>query len=190
MTAVRTRPRPARSAPAPYPTRRPSRRSTQSHRSGPRASDPRRPDARRAEVRGIDPRRAPGRRQAPARLTVHPRRRVSLRTTVALAAATFFAVLVGSVTIQAQRIEAQARLDALDAQLTEARDEHRRLRAEVAIAESPERIMAEATALGMVEPGPVLPLAPVGSGAQEGDDATGNETRLPPTGDGTEVASP
>lgn len=134
---------------------------------------------------------------------MHLRRRVSLRATVALAAVTFFAVLVGSVAIQAQRIEAQARLDELNEQLVVARDEHRRLRAEVAIAESPGRIMGEATTLGMVEPGPVLPLAAVGSatgGADtegRGDGGSGDggpghveQTPAPPDGSVAEVAAP
>ncbi len=70
-------------------------------------------------------------------------------------------MLAGSVTIQAQRIEAQHRIDRLDQKLVAADDLHRELRAEVAVAESPERIMGAAKDLGMVEPGPVLPLVPV-----------------------------
>jgi hypothetical protein len=69
-------------------------------------------------------------------------------------------VLAGGVTIQAQRIEAQHRIDRLDAALLEADELHRVLRAEVAVAESPEVVMQAAKELGMVEPGPVLPLVP------------------------------
>ena len=85
---------------------------------------------------------------------------MSGRTLLGLSAALFFVVLAGSVTIQAQRIEAQHRIDQLDVELLEAQDLHRELRAEVAVAESPERVMAAARELGMVEPGPVLPLVP------------------------------
>ncbi len=63
------------------------------------------------------------------------------------------------VTIQAQRIEAQHRIDQLDQQLVAAERRQRDLRVDVAIAESPERIMAEAAALGMVAPAMVVPLA-------------------------------
>jgi hypothetical protein len=96
-------------------------------------------------------------------LRVFPRRSVSLRATLLVAAALFFGVLAGSVTIQAQRIEGQHRLDRINAELVLASDENRLLRAAVAVAESPERIMAEALASGMVEPGPVLPLVAVGA---------------------------
>jgi len=83
---------------------------------------------------------------------------VSLRTTLVISTLLFFAVLSGAVTIQAYRIQAQHRVDVVQDRLSEAKDRNRRLRAEVAIAESPDRIMAEALAMGMVEPGPVLPL--------------------------------
>lgn len=94
------------------------------------------------------------------RLRVHPRRRVSGRALLGVGAAMFFVLLAGSVTIQAQRIEAQHRIDRLDQRLIAADDQHRELRADVAIAESPQRIMGAAAELGMVEPGPVLPLVP------------------------------
>jgi len=83
---------------------------------------------------------------------------VSLRTTLVISTLLFFAVLSGAVTIQAYRIQAQHRVDVVQDRLSEAKDRNRSLRAEVAIAESPDRIMAEALAMGMVEPGPVLPL--------------------------------
>jgi len=70
----------------------------------------------------------------------------------------FFAVLFGAVTIQAQRIEGQRQIDQLDRDIAEQSDLHRSLRAQVAVSESPERIMAEAQKLDMVEPGPVAPL--------------------------------
>jgi hypothetical protein len=104
-------------------------------------------------------------------LRLLPRRSVSLRATVAISALLFFSVLAGSVTIQAQRIEGQHRLDGVRTELESAEQINRALRAEVAIAESPQRVKAEAVRMGMVEPGPVLPLASVSTqpgGPQEG----------------------
>ena len=46
----------------------------------------------------------------------------------------------------------------LDRSILEQQDANRMLRAEVAERESPARIMAEARALDMVEPGPIAPL--------------------------------
>ena len=64
--------------------------------------------------------------------------------------ALFFVVLAGSVAIQAQRIESQHRIDAVQEQLVQAERRNRELRADVAVAESPGRIMAAANELGMV----------------------------------------
>ena len=86
--------------------------------------------------------------------------KVSGRVVLAWGAALFFVVLAGSVAIQAQRIEAQHRLDRIDAELIAAREEQRQLRAEVAVAESPSQVMQAARGLGMVDPGPVVPLSP------------------------------
>ncbi len=87
--------------------------------------------------------------------------RVSGRVVLAWGAALFFVVLAGSVAIQAQRIEAQHRLDRIDAELIAAREQQRQLRAEVAVAESPSQVMQAARGLGMVDPGPVVPLSPL-----------------------------
>ncbi len=97
--------------------------------------------------------------------------------------ALFFVILAGSVTIQAQRIEAQHRIDQLDQQLVVAERRQRDLRVDVAVAESPERIMAEAAALGMVAPAMVVPLTPpqdapvaevpAGGGTEEGTGSGG-----------------
>lgn len=94
---------------------------------------------------------------------------MSGRALLGASAALFFVVLAGSVTIQAQRIETQHRIDQVDADLVAAQDLHRELRADVAVAESPERIMAAANELGMVEPGPVLPLVPPAPAQVDGD---------------------
>jgi cell division protein FtsL len=74
--------------------------------------------------------------------------------------ALFFLLLAGSVAIQAQRIEAQHRIDQLEARIVEAEELNRSLRADVAVAESPDTVMTSARDLGMVDPGPVQPLVP------------------------------
>jgi len=81
-------------------------------------------------------------------------------------------ILAGFVAIQAQRIEAQHRIDQLDQQLVDAERRQRDLRVDVAVAESPERIMAEAAALGMVAPAMVVPLTPPQDAA--GQESTGS----------------
>lgn len=125
------------------------------HRSAPAA--PARATRSRPAVRSL-PQEVTGPRP---RLSALPRRRTSARTVLVMGAALFFVLLAGSVTIQAQRIEAQHRIDQLDVDLVEAREQQRKLRAEVAVAESPERVMAAADGLGMVQPASVLPLLPV-----------------------------
>lgn len=94
------------------------------------------------------------------RLRLHSRRRVSGRAVALWGAAFFFVVLAGSVAIQAQRIETQHRIDRVEAELQRADELNRRLRTDVAVAQSPERIIDAARALGMVDPGPVVPLLP------------------------------
>lgn len=83
-----------------------------------------------------------------------------------LTAVVAFSVVGGGVAIQAQRAQEQHRLDEIRAAFADAQDEHRVLRAAVAFAESPDRIMAEAREMGMVEPAPVLPLASVSGSSQ------------------------
>ena len=93
---------------------------------------------------------------------------MSLRSIVMLGAVVFFGVLAGSVTIQAQRIEGQHQIDRIEADTVAAIERNRSLRSQVAVAESPARIMAEARALEMVEPGTPVPL--VTSGSQHAED--------------------
>ncbi len=165
MTAVRTRARPqGRDRPAASARSRPSTPSRSRRAPATATRSTARSTRSRAAVRSL-PQETTG-----PRLRVLPRRRVSGRALLGLSAALFFVVLAGSVTIQAQRIEAQHRIDQLDVELLEAQDLHRELRADVAVAESPERIMAAARDLGMVEPGPVLPLVPPAA-TQEGSPA-------------------
>ena len=99
------------------------------------------------------------------RLRVLSRRRLSLRATMLLGAVLFFAVLAGSVAIQAERIEGQHEIDRLESETVAAIERNRSLRSQVAVAESPARIMDEARALEMVEPGTPVPLVTAGSQA-------------------------
>lgn len=67
-------------------------------------------------------------------------------------------------------VESQVRLDGLDGQVAEEQSRYERLRMDVAQLESPERIMADATAMGMVQPADpvwITPDRPV----EEGSDA-------------------
>ncbi len=68
--------------------------------------------------------------------------------------------LAGSVAIQAQRIEAQHRLDRIDAELIAAREQQRQLRAEVAVARVAVAVLQAAERSRRVDPGPVVPLSP------------------------------
>jgi len=116
------------------------------------------------------------------------RRRLSLRATMLLGAVLFFGVLAGSVAIQAQRIEGQHEIDRLESETVAAIERNRSLRSQVAVAESPARIMDEARALEMVEPGTPVPLVTAGSQAPtdsgvDADDATVMPTNDTPTDD-------
>ena len=97
-----------------------------------------------------------------------------------LGAVLFFGVLAGSVAIQAQRIEGQHEIDRLESETVVAVELNRSLRSQVAIAESPARIMDEARALRMVEPGTPVPLVTAGSQ----DPAARAAQELPATSDG------
>lgn len=118
----------------------------------------RRHTARVSRPAAARPRSGGGASRPTTRVTVHPTRAVSLRATLLVSSVLFFTVLGGAVGIQAQRIENQHRLDQIELELIEQQELNRQLRADVAVAESPGRIMAAARELGMVEPGPVLPL--------------------------------
>lgn len=93
-------------------------------------------------------------------LRVHTRRVVSARVLIAFSMALFFVLVAGGVAIQAQRVEAQHQLDQLRDQLAAEHDLNRGLRADVAVAESPERVIEAARSLHLVTPGPVVPLVP------------------------------
>lgn len=87
--------------------------------------------------------------------------------TVAFGAVVFLAALAVAVAIQGARISSQERYDALTERVERARETNRDLRVAVARAESPEVILDAARGLGMIEPGPVVPLpaGPPGTGA-------------------------
>ncbi len=122
------------------------------------------------------------------RLRVLSTRRLSLRATLLLGAAMFFGVLAGSVAIQAQRIEGQHEIDRLEADTVAAIELNRSLRSQVAVAESPARIMDEARALEMVEPGTPVPLVTAGS-QSAGDDDVAEQPATPEPGVSPDDAS-
>lgn len=109
------------------------------------------------------PRRAPELRlvetSGPAQQR-RPRRR--LRPAVG-SVVTIVALVALAVGFAAQQVDGQARLDAVREGTREASQRQQHLRAEVAEAESPERILGAAREVGMVEPGPVVavPAPPV-----------------------------
>jgi hypothetical protein len=71
-----------------------------------------------------------------------------------------FAALFAVAVSHALLIESQARLDRLDSQVAEEEARYERLRMEVAELESPDRIVADATALGMVAPEELVWITP------------------------------
>lgn len=71
----------------------------------------------------------------------------------------FFLILFGSVSIQSLRADADHDMDVLDQQIRHAAERYLELRAELAEKETPALIMQEARQLGMIDPGPVAPLA-------------------------------
>jgi len=83
-----------------------------------------------------------------------------LTFTLTCATGILFVMLMGLVTISAQRVEGQQQLDALQSRLAVVHNTNRELRADVAEAESPEVVLDAASKLGLVEPGPIVPLEP------------------------------
>lgn len=98
-------------------------------------------------------------------LVAPPKPRWQLRTgpTVALGAFLAFVIAFVVVACQVMLVQGQQRLDDLDRALGEQSDRYGELRLEVAELESPERIVAAATALGMVPPPEVTYLTPRGA---------------------------
>ncbi len=69
-----------------------------------------------------------------------------------LALGTFFLILFGVALLQTVLVQGQIHLDGLRADVAERQVELRTLQEEVAIAESPENIIRQAEAMGMVAP--------------------------------------
>ena len=104
----------------------------------------------------------------PLEIVVHYRRRLSTRGVVVLSALAFFAILFLAVSVQAMRAQGDRNLDAINQGIRVETERHLELRAKLAEKESPARIMGKARTMGMIDPGPVAPLAsPAGEGADE-----------------------
>ncbi|MEI2639687.1 MAG: hypothetical protein V9F03_11945 [Microthrixaceae bacterium] len=104
----------------------------------------------------------------PLEIVVHYRRRLSTRGVVVLSALAFFAILFLAVSVQAMRAQGDRNLDAINQGIRVETERYLELRAKLAEKESPARIMGKARTMGMIDPGPVAPLAsPAGEGADE-----------------------
>jgi cell division protein FtsL len=77
-----------------------------------------------------------------------------------IAVASLFAVLLAMAALQALIVQGQTRLDRLDRDVTEAVARRDRLGLQLAELESPDRIVAEARRLGMVDAPVVVYLTP------------------------------
>lgn len=73
--------------------------------------------------------------------------------------ACFFAILFAAVWVQSLRAGADRSIDLLDQQIRSAAETYLELRAELAEKETPALVMQHARDLGMIDPGPVAPLA-------------------------------
>jgi cell division protein FtsL len=113
-------------------------------------------------ARPLPGRRAPEREEAPALRVVPPRRRLRAGPTIVLGGLLAFATAFVLVALQTLLVQGQSRLDQFDTRIAEATDQQADLRLEVAELESPERIVAAATSLGMVPPPGVTYLTPSG----------------------------
>lgn len=103
-------------------------------------------------ARSAAPRTAPARRTAPDLRIVPARRRKVVWCTVA-GLAGLFLVLFAVTAFQTRIAQNQLDIDRLDDRIADQRDEYTRLRLERAGLMSPERLMAEAAAIGMVPGG-------------------------------------
>jgi cell division protein FtsL len=121
--------------------------------------------ARVATAPAIRPPAAPGpAHQRPELRVVEPRRTLRTGPTFALGAVLAFAIAFAVVACQVALVQGQERLDQLDARIAESTGRYQQLRLEVAQLESPERIIATATAdLGMVSPPAITYLTPDGA---------------------------
>jgi hypothetical protein len=119
----------------------------------------------------------------PARRRIGRLRGRALAAAVVLVVAGMFAVAV----CQANLVKGQLRLDQLEQQVAEGQARYEELRLKVAEMESPERIVREATARGMVSPGDVVYVFPEGPADNvepqqpaDGDVAAGDWSEVKP----------
>ncbi len=117
-------------------------------------------------ARPVPSRRAPELRErtdaSPALRVVPPRRRLRAGPTIGLGVLLAFGIAFALVALQTLLVQGQSRLDQLDARIADATDLQADLRLQVAELESPERVVAAATDLGMVPPPGVTYLTPSG----------------------------
>jgi cell division protein FtsL len=108
------------------------------------------------------------------------RARLSPGTAVVLTGM-LFALLFAVAIAQTILVQGQVKLDKLDTQLTTEQADYQRLRRDVAELESPERVVAEAQAQGMVAPDDLLYLQPsTPDPAADGDDPSVEPTEADP----------
>jgi len=129
---------------------------------------PPRPDPR------TRPERIPrGRRAEPAdrhlRVVAEPRRRSRRRVLSFFVLVAFFVILFGTATFHVRLVTGQQRLDRLDRQAEAAQAKYDRLRLDVDRLSAPDRIVARARALGMVEAGDPTWLGPGSAAITDGD---------------------
>lgn len=109
--------------------------------------------------------------------TERVRRRLSPATAVLLTAAVF-ATLLAVAVAQTVLVQAQVRLDRLDAQLSAEQARYQELRKDAAELESPERIVDAARAQGMVIPDDLLYLQPPAADALAAGPTAGDAGEL------------
>lgn len=115
-------------------------------------------------IRPPAPAARPEAAKRPELRVVEPRRRLRTGPTFALGAVLAFAIAFAVVACQVALVQGQERLDVLDTRIAESTDRYQELRLELAELESPERIIATATAdLGMVSPPAITYLTPDGA---------------------------
>jgi cell division protein FtsL len=85
-----------------------------------------------------------------------PRRRVSRAHPAVVTVVMIVALVAAAVAFEAQQVAGQSHLDHSRAGIAEAHETQQELRARVAEAESPARVLEAAGELGMIEPAPVV----------------------------------
>jgi len=112
----------------------------------------------------VTPAQAPAPARDHLRAVDHPaRRRFSVAFLTVTGVAGLFAVLFGLVVFQTMLVQNQQRLDRLDQQVREQQAIYQQQRLQVAELSAPDRIVAEATRLGLVPPPGTTYLTPTES---------------------------